>query len=489
MSRFDEIIWQRNKLITGFFTLVLVLGVVLALTRQPSLWITNGAAAVFCSWMIYSNRTRKFIRIIPWAATVLLISMLVYTTSDGMNIATTFLYATVLLIYPTARYFTAFFVVALIKYIIQLIAFPPKQELLSGNIVDLALFTIIGLILLAVSVLNQRLLQQSEERKNAIEGSRLRMESMLERIQNASRTLFKVMEQLKARVNETGLITNEVITSFGEVAKGVDFQASSVTEISDSLSVSDRHIQGVAQSAMEMKRLSSHTTDMTESGSVQIRQLNSQMSEIYLMMRNTAADMEEFNRRNEAVSVILSTIADISRQTHLLALNAAIEAARAGEHGKGFAVVSSEVRKLAAHSEQATQEISDIVGSIQSQSKTLADRFEQACHSLEEGKTAAQAAEEVLQSIYENTGMVLSQAAEIEDSSISMQDSSRRVVNEVTEISGVTQQSSAAAEEILAGMEEQRAITNRMVKNFGELEKLIADLNELVSVPSDFKAG
>ncbi len=230
-----------------------------------------------------------------------------------------------------------------------------------------------------------------------------------------------------------------------------------------------------------MKELSEATAAVSEQGSSNVTMLAGQISELTETMDITSTQMQEFSQRSLDINEMLEGIMQISRQTNLLALNASIEAARAGEHGRGFAVVAGEVRKLAESSGKTADSISDVIAGLQQQTQTLIAQFEQSRSILQTGQESVQRTEEVFQSIQLNAQKVLAQAGEVEQSSAGMKHFSEKVVSEITEFSSVTEQSSAATEEILAGVEEQRRMTDNMVGSFKQLEGLIVGLNELVS--------
>ena len=86
-----------------------------------------------------------------------------------------------------------------------------------------------------------------------------------------------------------------------------------------------------------------------------------------------SGSIEEILQNTATINKITEDIQYISDQTNLLALNAAIEAARAGEHGRGFSVVAEEVRKLSDRTNQASNDITEIVGKVNSSVKDISN--------------------------------------------------------------------------------------------------------------------
>ncbi len=248
-------------------------------------------------------------------------------------------------------------------------------------------------------------------------------------IASASAQLHSTSEQIATGAEEVAAQTGTVATASEEMAATSSDIARNCHAAADSAGVA----ACTTQSGFEVVK---HTVDGIRIRGEQTRE-------------NTAA-IASLGERSEQIGAIVGTIEDIADQTNLLALNAAIEAARAGEMGRGFAVVADEVRALAERTTKATKEISEMIRSIQQETKVAISSMEEGLRGAERGAAEAAQLETSLQQILEQVNDVTMQVSQIATAAEQQTATTGEVTTNIQQITEVVQQTASGAEETAA---------------------------------------
>jgi methyl-accepting chemotaxis protein len=231
---------------------------------------------------------------------------------------------------------------------------------MSTNITDQ--FRSIAEVMLAVAGGD---LSKQIEAKNVGEFKELttNVNTMISNLQNSIQQITEIATTVASASEEFSIVSKEMAANANQTAEQATSASASAEQVSQNATT-------VATAVEEMN--------------VSIREISKNAADGALVATNAVSTAKDTNititklgQSSIEIGKVIKVITSIAQQTNLLALNATIEAARAGDAGRGFAVVAGEVKELAKETAKSTEDISQRIEAIQSDTKGAVDALAQ----------------------------------------------------------------------------------------------------------------
>jgi methyl-accepting chemotaxis protein len=268
----------------------------------------------------------------------------------------------------------------------------------------------------------------------------------------------KMIEQVIEAVQATASASSEISSSTEEMAAGAQEQSAQTTEVASAVEQMTKTIVETTTNVTHASETAKTSGNIARDGGKVVADTINGMNRIAEVVTQAASMVKELGNNSDKIGEIVQVIDDIADQTNLLALNAAIEATRAGEQGRGFAVVADEVRKLAERTTKATKEIATMIKQIQKDTGNAVVSMEKGTEEVNNGKQLAQKSEEALNQII---------------------NSSKEVVDNISQVAAASEEQSAAAEQISKNIESINSVTQQSAAGVQQIARAAEDLNNL----------
>jgi len=284
-------------------------------------------------------------------------------------------------------------------------------------------------------------------------------DSLEQTVNTAMTALQDSMGKTSGDLDRVKVMAKEVGNIVRSNSGGADLERDS-RDVVDAISNMTSAVHEASQNAATAAQAARDANNEADSGQKVVNSVTTSIHSLADEVERAASAIQKLEEDSESIGAILEVIRGIADQTNLLALNAAIEAARAGEQGRGFAVVADEVRTLAQRTQEATEEINDMIARLQEGSSN-------AVKVMAEGRKQAELSVEQASKAGESLSAITSAISSISD------------MNE--QIASAVEQQTTAADNISASLNRMSESTIDSSRHNEELQRLNQEMESAIA--------
>lgn len=334
---------------------------------------------------------------------------------------------------------------------------------------------------LRVSLSTEGLDAEYRELAEAFSDTAARLRELLAQVQQEAEGVAQAATALNAASEQAAGSTGQISTVVAEIAREADAQRQNLDASEAVLADVGKAAEVVGGTARQSRELGNEirsTAHETRSG---ILQALESLARAERVIRDSGEAVERLEAASRAVEKFVAAVVTVADQTDLLSLNAAIEAARAGEHGRGFAVVADEIRKLAADSGRAAEEVRGVVTRMQDEVSAAVHAFTKGVAGLGDVGSVSRTAASALEAIDSAVESVEEVAASVARAAEESRQAVQALVARLSEIAAQAEAQAAASEQAASAAQETAATSQEVSATAHNLQESAERLNAMVS--------
>ena len=176
---------------------------------------------------------------------------------------------------------------------------------------------------------------------------------------------------ISAELNELASVVNGALgaarrdtESLAAIASSTSQHELSIRETASAINEAELSATHVAQTDEALRRVVSGAFETTDDATAEFEEIRTSLAGLGQGLAAGVTPLRAMDEAVRGVDVFIRVLKKMSRQAQLLGVNASVEASHIGDAGARFAIVASEVRKLAGSTRASCDDISRLIGEL-----------------------------------------------------------------------------------------------------------------------------
>ncbi|HEX3047915.1 MAG TPA: methyl-accepting chemotaxis protein [Bacillota bacterium] len=336
------------------------------------------------------------------------------------------------------------------------------------------------LLLYFTSKWGNTFINEATRQKNSAEDALKKLQLQMKGIEDASNILNDNINHFKKSIDTVSESSNTISETMKEMVTSISEQAANINNVNAQTTEMTDNINHTKESSNIILGSFEGIQQKVADGFDKLHDIETQMKVINQSITIALETVEGLDNSMKEITVFLTRLHSIARQTTLLSLNAAIEAARAGEAGLGFTVVAQEVKELADNSVVVVKDIENIVLKLTQQSTEALQQVKSGEDAVIIGndqiKNVTNYFIEIRDNIIEMIAITTKGVSDINSTIRHIIDIQPYIEN----VAAISEEDAAASQEILATIESEASDIRSLNESTNQIKILSNDLKSML---------